>query len=611
MYSNSQTYTSLIRCLPTAVAFVSKEFELVDASNKWLSILKVKTSQIGKSALDLLPKKDINWKQILQNCFEANTPKDSVILKSFGKKSISLRVEILPWKAENSTAIIGAILQVEDITIELENESRYHRIENLLETKASLSKIGTWEYTLSTDELIWSKMTKSIFEVNSSFVPTLDNAINFYTRGHSRNRISMAVHAAISSQTDYSDKLLIKTAKGKEKWIITACKAIAKNGKTVKLVGTVQDITEQTAQDEKSKENENLLYTLINNIPINIYVKDRFSRKILVNKAETEFLGFENAEDLIGKTDYDLYSKREAEISIDEDNTVFKTKKPMLNKQTSTITKDGRTVSFLSSKIPLFDKNGEVEGLLGISIDISDLKRKENQLKNLINVTAVQNKKLLNFTHIISHNLRSHTANFAMLLDFLKREENQEEKQKIMEMLDSSSEGLTEAITSLNQVININSKEENSKEELHLKKVVEDVTQDLNNFIKEHKAIIHVDIPDNIKVVGVREFTDNIILNLLTNAIKYKQPGKQPEITIEIEKNGKETLLHVRDNGIGINLKLYQKKLFGMYMTFHNNPEARGIGLYICKNQAEAMGAEIFVQSEVNIGSTFSICFYE
>lgn len=611
MYNNSHTYTSLVRSLPTAVAFVSTDFELVDASNTWLSLLKVKPSFIGKSALQILPEKDINWNTILQNCFEAKTTHDSVIIKSFSKKSQSLRIDVLPWKTENSAAIIGAILKVEDITLELEKESRYHRLENLLEAKASLSKIGTWEYTVSTDELVWSKMTKSIFEVNSSFLPTLDNAINFYTRGHSRNRISMGVHAALSNQTDYNDKLLIKTGKGKEKWIITACKAIAKNGKTVKLVGTVQDITEQTAQDEKSKENENLLFTLINNLPINIYVKDKFSRKILVNKAETEFLGFENSEDLIGKTDYDLYGKTEADLSIDEDNQVFKTKKPMLNKQTSTITKDGRFVSFLSSKIPLLDKNGEVEGLLGISIDITDLKRKENQLKNLINVTAVQNKKLLNFTHIISHNLRSHTANFAMLLDFLKKEESDEEKQKIMEMLDSSSEGLTEAITSLNQVININTKEENSKEELNLKKVVEGVTKDLDNFIKEQKAIIHVDIPDNIKVIGVREFTDNIILNLLTNAIKYKQPGKQPEITIEIEKNGEETLLHVRDNGIGINLDLYQKKLFGMYMTFHNNPEARGIGLYICKNQAEAMGAEIFVQSEVNIGSTFSICFYE
>lgn len=611
MYNNTHTYTSLVRSLPTAVAFVSKDFELVDASNTWLSLLKVKPSFIGKSALQILPGKDINWNTILQNCFEAKTTHDSVIIKYFSKKSQSLRIDVLPWKTENSAAIIGAILKVEDITLELEKESRYHRLENLLEAKASLSKIGTWEYTVSTDELVWSKMTKSIFEVNSSFIPTLDNAINFYTRGHSRNRISMGVHAALSNQTDYNDKLLIKTGKGKEKWIITACKAIAKNGKTVKLVGTVQDITEQTAQDEKSKENENLLFTLINNLPINIYVKDKFSRKILVNKAETEFLGFENSEDLIGKTDYDLYGKTEADLSIDEDNQVFKTKKPMLNKQTSTITKDGRFVSFLSSKIPLLDKDGDVEGLLGISIDITDLKRKENQLKNLINVTAVQNKKLLNFTHIISHNLRSHTANFAMLLDFLKKEESDEEKQKIMEMLDSSSEGLTEAITSLNQVININTKEENSKEELNLKKVVEGVTKDLDNFIKEQKAIIHVDIPDNIKVIGVREFTDNIILNLLTNAIKYKQPGKQPEITIEIEKNGEETLLHVRDNGIGINLDLYQKKLFGMYMTFHNNPEARGIGLYICKNQAEAMGAEIFVQSEVNIGSTFSICFYE
>jgi len=69
--------------------------------------------------------------------------------------------------------------------------------------------------------------------------------------------------------------------------------------------------------------------------------------------------------------------------------------------------------------------------------------------------------------------------------------------------------------------------------------------------------------------------------------------------------------LLIKDNGLGINLEKHGEKLFGMYKTFHKNDDARGIGLFITKNQIESMGGSIEVESKVNVGTTFKINFNE
>ena len=110
-------------------------------------------------------------------------------------------------------------------------------------------------------------------------------------------------------------------------------------------------------------------------------------------------------------------------------------------------------------------------------------------------------------------------------------------------------------------------------------------------------------------VKGVPAYIESILTNLLTNAIKYKHPKRQPVIQVIGSRENGKTVLSVADNRQGIDLERYGEKLFGMYKTFHLHPDARGIGLYITKNQVDAMGAQILVCSEVGEGTTFKIYF--
>lgn len=84
---------------------------------------------------------------------------------------------------------------------------------------------------------------------------------------------------------------------------------------------------------------------------------------------------------------------------------------------------------------------------------------------------------------------------------------------------------------------------------------------------------------------------------------------RKPVVRLTAEADGDYTVLSIKDNGLGIDLEEHGSKLFGMYKTFHENPDARGIGLYITKNQVEAMNGKITVDSEVGKGTTFKIYF--
>ena len=283
----------------------------------------------------------------------------------------------------------------------------------------------------------------------------------------------------------------------------------------------------------------------------------------------------------------------------------------MLGKQTLGVKKDGTLTHFLTSKIPLLDVDGKAYALIGMSMDITNLKQKEEQLHNLINVTAIQNKKLINFAHIVSHNLRSHSANFSMLLDFLVNEKDANEQQRIIKMLPSAADNLMDTLENLNEVVEISTNITLDKKSLNLLEHVERVEQNLSAFIEKNTVSIALDIDPKLKVKSVPAYLESIILNLMTNAVKYREPERESKIELKAVKENNHVVFSVTDNGLGIDMQRYGNKLFGMYKTFHNHKDARGLGLYIIKNQIEAMGGNIQADSTPGKGSTFKVYFNE
>ena len=614
MLRETQTNTSnyLVRQLPKPTAFIDKKFRVVHASDSWLDYFDFNTDKvIGSTIHKLFGKVSSEWQEALQSCL-LGKQSDVEIEQFFDSENNQKWFEWtnIPWYDEGEN-IIGIVLQLEDITPRVQNELEHEKLQILLDAKSEIAKIGSWEYDALTDTLTWSDMTKMIHEVPMDYKPDIAKGIDFYKEGYSRNTISLAVHKAMVDGVSWNEKLQIVTATGREIWVIAAGKALFKNGTFIGLIGTFQDVNEIVLADAKTKENEKLLRTLIDNLPLNVFIKDKESRKILANKSELKFCGLEQESDIMGKDDFDFYDKVTAQSSREEDLYVMQTLKPILSKETINVKKDGTTTTFMTSKLPLIGDDGKANGLVGISWDISDIKQKEKELRDLINVTSLQNKQLINFAHIVSHNLRSHTANFSMLLEFLLNEKDEEEKEKILGMLTEASDNLLETLDNLNEVVAISTNINLEKKPVCINDKIKSVEQNLAAFLKKNNAVIINEIPENLKVRVIPAYIDSILMNFITNAVKYKDPKRDPEIRLSVKQNNNYIILSIQDNGLGIDLKKYGEKLFGMYKTFHHNSDARGIGLYITKNQIEAMNGKVTVSSEVGKGSTFNIYFNE
>jgi signal transduction histidine kinase len=94
---------------------------------------------------------------------------------------------------------------------------------------------------------------------------------------------------------------------------------------------------------------------------------------------------------------------------------------------------------------------------------------------------------------------------------------------------------------------------------------------------------------------------------LITNAIKYRKINHDSYLNITATATNKSVEIIFEDNGIGIDMELHSSNIFGLFNTFHSNDDGQGIGLFISKNQIEAMRGTIIVESEINKGSTFTI----
>ena len=595
----------VLKQLPKATALISQEGTLLDASCSWLKMFGLASFTKGKGPeiFTLFPE-NIELKQQLKDNLSFTL--EHTIKVNY--TTLHLKSHFAPWFDEKEN-VIGTIVQTDDITSEVKKQEELDWLHNILETKMEVSKTGWWEYDLKTEELFWCKETKRIHQVPENYQPNAQEGINFFKAGYSRNKVSMLFHRLNANHQPYDINLLLVTYMGQERWVRITGKPLVKNGKVIKVFGTIKDIHEEVMADTRVREHQQLLSTLVDSLPLNVYVKDLESRKILVNKSECNYLG-KKAIDLIGKTDFDLFEEKYAQISREEDLQVMKNLTPIIGKETKSVL-NGKVTHHLTSKIPYFDLDGKVCGLIGMSMDITQMKKKEEQLRSLNTIAVMQNQKLISFAHIVSHNLRSHSANFSMLLGFLDAEKDPTERLRLIKMLRQASDNLLETLANLNQVVDVNSNTLVIKKNVHLRHAVVKVLQDQSALLEHNHAQVTNHVPEELQINCVPAYLDSILLNLVSNAVKYKSPDRKLQITINALKSQKGIELSISDNGLGIDLNKYGNKIFGMYKTFHNREDAKGFGLYLVKNQIEAMGGSITVQSEVDKGTTFNVSFNE
>lgn len=434
-------------------------------------------------------------------------------------------------------------------------------------------------------------------------------------------------------------------------------------------------------RDKELKKEKYLLDFLMEKLPVMIYFKDKDSKFMRFSKHMAEYFYMDPA-DMIGKSDFDVQDAVHAREAFEDEQAIMRTAESKLNYLEKEIHHDGMERWVSTTKIPLLDAEGNVIGTMGISKDVTEVKRQNKELllreeqihaqnirlqaqqeelaaqnEELIDIqeeissqrdiVADQNfrlqeasqtiekqneeirirnenlereieertrelieynQQLQQFAYISAHNLRAPVARILGLGQLLELSpEDTPEKKEVYEKLILTTRELDHVVRDLNTILEIRKSnnsvitEVNLEGEMALVKVIleKEITETQTEFVADFSAasVIHT----------VKPYLDSILINLVSNAIKYRHEDRHPVITLRTVMRDEYVCLIVRDNGLGIDLSQFKDRIFTLYSRFHSHVEGKGMGLYLVKTQVTALGGKIEVESEVNKGITFYI----
>lgn len=246
---------------------------------------------------------------------------------------------------------------------------------------------------------------------------------------------------------------------------------------------------------------------------------------------------------------------------------------------------------------------------LHLILDITGRIRAEEDRNKLIQELTNQNLDLQQFAYITSHNLRAPIANIMGLVNLYAVGNPPAFNQEIINMLGASARNLDTVVRDLNDLLMIRTRRNEEMQLIDLEKALVFTRQGLNAEMSASLARIDFDFSRAPEVMSVRSYVLSILYNLLSNAIKYRSPERPLQVVLRSYPLGKNICLQVQDNGMGIDLKKNQHKVFGMYQRFHKEIEGKGLGLHLVKTQMEALGGQIGVESQPGEGTTFKLYF--
>jgi len=374
-------------------------------------------------------------------------------------------------------------------------------------------------------------------------------------------------------------------------------------------------------KDSKSKSLEEYIKDIIdyyNNIigllPGNVYWKDKngYYRGCNINMANILSLG--DPKNIVGKTDYDLLDEKLADIATSADNHVMKCDQEYLLEEVGFNVNKQQAI-YLTRKVPLHDDRNHVIGLLGVSFDITDRKRIEEDLRKAKQQAEIANKLKTEFIVNMEHDLRTPTGGIYGLSSAIKKKVKDPEIREYISLIMDSSRELLQL---LNDVLKVHQIEFGIlpvlNKKFNLKKLIGDVIKLEKTSVKEKNIQLLLDYENTIPqyFIGDRFRIHRILINLVGNAVKFTQKG-HIKITVKLkqasEKDKVMLLLQVSDTGMGIpeeKQMIIFERFTKLSLSRSNRVKGLGMGLYIVKKFVEELSGSVRVDSKINSGTTFT-----
>ncbi|WP_233074203.1 PAS domain-containing protein [Flavobacterium sp. IB48] len=396
------------------------------------------------------------------------------------------------------------------------------------------------------------------------------------------------------------------------RWFKVTSKTESSINGNVIFYGHVSDITEIKDKEEKLRISEERFQFALDASTVGIWDWDMVTNSVFYSSLSLKILELESTDIFDDPERWDkIVHPDDLPKYYSDIHEHFDNKIPFYENYHRVMTSSGNYKWILDrGKVIKRDENGRPLRVIGTHTDVSAQKEKELELVKTMKLYSDQNSRLLNFSHIVSHNLNTQAGNIKSILDFIDADVNKQTVAEMLEHLRTVSNDLNETISNLTQIVKTQSNINIAVVPLKLCEYIEKTISTIKGYDKQRKVTIVNNVPKYLTINFNPAYMESVLLNFTTNAIKYAHPDRDPVITFDfaIEPEGFKSLT-ITDNGLGIDLKVYGDLMFGMYKTFHKHEEARGIGLYITRNQIEAMKGTVEVESEVGVGTSFKIIF--
>ncbi|MCD6318968.1 PAS domain S-box protein, partial [Candidatus Aerophobetes bacterium] len=380
--------------------------------------------------------------------------------------------------------------------------------------------------------------------------------------------------------------------------------------------GADKDITSQKKAEENLIYEHNLFQALMDNMPDLIYFKNTKNRFVRVNKARAKISGT-IPENMIGKTDFDFYPEDEAKKCFADDSWVMKTGKPIKDKIEKLTYFDGTKHWVSVTKIPWYNDKGKIIGTIGISRDITEIKKLEDKIRNQNEKLRLTNEKLLeldkmkdDFMSTVSHEFRTPLTSIKGSVDIILKGISGSIDDKAREILSICERNTTRLINLINDFLDLQriklGKVKIKKELTDLVSATHKAIEEIQSFAKENKVNLKEDFPRReVKIWVDGDKFSQVIRNLLSNAIKFSPGGT---VTVKIEDKENLVKVSVSDTGIGIPRdkldRVFEK--FARIDSGTNKWKGTGLGLSICKEIVQKHKGKIWIESKMGKGSKFT-----
>ena len=525
----------------------------------------------------------------------------------------------------------------------------------LLNETQRITKVGGWEYDAITCRMAWTDEVYRIHGVSKEdFDPNdIEGDIRFYAP-EERNRINRAFRAAVERGAPFDLTLKFFSADGRRLWVRTIGRATRKDDRVVRVSGNIMDISDSKEAERSLRESEERFSRALENNPNVIVIYDPDLRIRYINKATRR---------VTGRPTSDFIGKREEEIWPPE---VYETYLPMLQEalksrsvrslQTDLLLPGGGSRNLEITCVPLIDSEDRVREILGITQDFTErtkaeaearklneaLKRHSEDLERRVAArtaelsTAKERAESADrlksvFLATMSHELRTPLNSIigftGILLQGLGGPLN-DEQEKQLRMVQSSGRHLLDLINDVLDISRIEAGQlQVTNDPFDLREIVSKVIDALSPLVGKSGIALQTHISPEIgQIVGDRRRTEQILTNLVGNAIKFTPRGGEIRIIVEMAQGGAtdarpdgvmsgsagdRVRISIRDTGVGIP----PEQMDAIFQPFHQIDsgmtrqfEGTGLGLSISKRLAEMLGGEIRAESDgADKGSLFTI----